>query len=404
MIRTYQCRTCSGNLTFNPALQKLECAHCGNTYEADACESITEAKNVPASRQAAVVGQAEGYVAYLCSQCGAQVIAGRTTIATRCSFCGSPLSISENMTGAFQPDVIIPFQKSKADVQEAYKKLIRKGILTSGSFLKDNRVDNIHGVYVPFGLYSMDIHVEFDARVKRGKSSYTIPVEAKASMEHIPADASRQFDDALMDSVNHFAMAGLVPFHDAYMAGFVAEAEDDDEAKLREKAQWMGEQEIEKVVGDLSAIRASSTQTTRSTVGNVSRQKALMPVWLLNVNHRGRLYPFAMNGQTGQMVGKIPASPTKTVIAWILTLLILVALPIKLMGDQTDPRLVVFMLILSVVVMSALQAPYRMVKKAERAKGCIKPGTLAVLRAKSVFFDIADRCNDEIAEKDGAKS
>ena len=35
---------------------------------------------------------------------------------------------------------------------------------------------------------------------------------------------------------------------------------------------------------------------------------ALMPVWMLNTKYRGKDYLFAMNGQTGKIVGELPMS------------------------------------------------------------------------------------------------
>ena len=37
----------------------------------------------------------------------------------------------------------------------------------------------------------------------------------------------------------------------------------------------------------------------------------LMPVWILNTRYRGKLYTFAMNGQTGRMTGSFPISAQK---------------------------------------------------------------------------------------------
>ena len=31
-----------------------------------------------------------------------------------------------------------------------------------------------------------------------------------------------------------------------------------------------------------------------------------MPVWILNYNYKGKMYTFAMNGQTGKLVGDLP--------------------------------------------------------------------------------------------------
>lgn len=44
---------------------------------------------------------------------------------------------------------------------------------------------------------------------------------------------------------------------------------------------------------------------------------ALLPIWLLNVKYKDKLYTFAMNGQTGKMIGDIPVDKGKAFIWWI---------------------------------------------------------------------------------------
>lgn len=44
---------------------------------------------------------------------------------------------------------------------------------------------------------------------------------------------------------------------------------------------------------------------------------ALLPVWLLNVKYKDKLHTFAMNGQTGKMIGDIPVDKGKAFIWWI---------------------------------------------------------------------------------------
>ena len=39
---------------------------------------------------------------------------------------------------------------------------------------------------------------------------------------------------------------------------------------------------------------------------------ALLPVWILNTQYRGKIYTFAMNGQTGKMTGSFPICPKRT--------------------------------------------------------------------------------------------
>jgi len=54
--------------------------------------------------------------------------------------------------------------------------------------------------------------------------------------------------------------------------------------------------------------------TTRHTDCEILRGKvhyALLPVWLLNTKWNGKDFLFAMNGQTGKMVGDLPVDKKK---------------------------------------------------------------------------------------------
>ena len=41
-------------------------------------------------------------------------------------------------------------------------------------------------------------------------------------------------------------------------------------------------------------------------VEKVEVEYALLPVWMLNIKYKDKMYTFAMNGQTKQVVGKVP--------------------------------------------------------------------------------------------------
>lgn len=54
---------------------------------------------------------------------------------------------------------------------------------------------------------------------------------------------------------------------------------------------------------------------------------ALLPVWILNTRWEGKDFLFAMNGQTGKLVGKLPVSTKRVVglFAAIAALLIAIS-------------------------------------------------------------------------------
>ncbi|MBQ9318811.1 MAG: hypothetical protein IJR82_04205 [Bacilli bacterium] len=48
----------------------------------------------------------------------------------------------------------------------------------------------------------------------------------------------------------------------------------------------------------------------------------LLPVWLLNIKYKDNMHTFAMNGQTGKLIGDIPVDVKKAFFYWILTFVI----------------------------------------------------------------------------------
>ena len=52
----------------------------------------------------------------------------------------------------------------------------------------------------------------------------------------------------------------------------------------------------------------------------------LLPVWLLNIKYKDKLYTFAMNGQTGKMIGNIPTDRKKVILYSIIIFISLVTI------------------------------------------------------------------------------
>ena len=48
----------------------------------------------------------------------------------------------------------------------------------------------------------------------------------------------------------------------------------------------------------------------------------LLPVWMLNIKFKDKLYLFAMNGQTGKMVGNVPVDNGKLAVIWLIAFVI----------------------------------------------------------------------------------
>ena len=96
-------------------------------------------------------------------------------------------------------------------------------------------------------------------------------------------------------------------FQTAYLAGYLADKYDVDSEhsiqRANERIIKSTEEAFASTVQDFVTVTtdASSVRLKNGTV-----KYALLPVWLLNTNWNGQKYTFAMNGQTGKLVGDLP--------------------------------------------------------------------------------------------------
>jgi hypothetical protein len=114
-------------------------------------------------------------------------------------------------------------------------------------------------------------------------------------------------DDALMESIEPYDISGAVPFQSAYLPGFLADKYDVDADTSITRANERIKQSTEDafrstVVGYTTVMPVNSN----IRLENGKARYALYPVWLLNTTWKDKKYTFAMNGQTGKIVGDLP--------------------------------------------------------------------------------------------------
>ena len=98
-MQEYKCRLCGAKLTFDPQVGKLKCAYCGSEYAPNEFEDKTiDAKLGDTAELDKQYTQGQNlndeWVIYACSECGGEVVAAKTTMATTCAYCGASLSIT----------------------------------------------------------------------------------------------------------------------------------------------------------------------------------------------------------------------------------------------------------------------------------------------------------------------
>ena len=345
-ITNYQCPSCTGPLRFDGASGMLACDYCGSKFTVQEIEALYRDKDeAAAAASAAAQAQAEqqaqepeyapsnwaedeGLRVYNCPSCGAELICDETTAATSCPYCNNPSIVPGQLSDMLKPDWVIPFKLDKEAAKKALKNYYRGKKLLPNAFSDRNHIEEIKGVYVPFWLFdgTVDADMRFQGTrvnsVTTGREIittteyYRVRRSGVVSFDKIPADASSKMPDAHMDAIEPFDYSELKPFSNAYLPGFLADKYDvkpeDCYARVDLRAQNTAE---ELIAGTVSGYSSCTPESRQISVRRSRTSYALLPVWLLATNYDGKNYLFAMNGQTGKLIGDLPVSKGK-MLAW----------------------------------------------------------------------------------------
>ena len=250
---------------------------------------------------------------YTCQSCGGEIIADENTGASNCPYCGNPVIMTEKFKGALRPDLVIPFKLDKKAAKEAYYRHIKGRTFLPKAFRRENHIDEIKGLYVPFWLFDGD--VDADVRYKATKvrmwsdhdydytetSYYSVERSGEMTFVSVPVDGSEKMADDLMESIEPFKISESVDFQTAYLSGYLADKYDVSEKESINRAHDRMKKSAEEVLADTVKGYASVVpENTNVNISGGKAQYALYPVWILNTTWKDKKYIFAMNGQTGK--------------------------------------------------------------------------------------------------------
>ena len=352
-VTNYQCPACTGPPHYSAKSGKLECDYCGSSFDvaeiealyarkeaeaaaakqaADAKAEAAQAAKDEAAEAAAASGgwdtsdlsrdwgaEADGLRVYSCPSCGAELICDQSTAATACPYCGNPAIVPGQFSGALRPDYILPFRLSKDDAVQALRAHYKGKPFLPRSFTSANHIEQIQGVYVPFWLFdggaegaasyrasNTNVYETGDYEITETRHYHVVRAGSLA-FEKIPVDASSKMPDDHMDSIEPFDYAQLRPFSTAYLPGYLADKYDVTIDDSRDRADTRCRETLAQALRDtVTGYGACVTEREDIALRRGKVHYALLPVWMLSTKWRGQDFLFAMNGQTGKLVGDLP--------------------------------------------------------------------------------------------------
>ena len=330
---SYKCLSCGSPLNYSSD-GKLKCSSCGNEYEQDVIKRFYDSENCDEkefewnkykedfenSKESL-----ENIVVYICRSCGASIETTPTTAATHCPYCENEIIVSDRLKGGLKPNGIIPFKVDKKGLESKVEDFFKGKPLLPNNFKSSKKISKIQGVYVPFWLFdaSLDGNVNMEAvKILHYSDSeyditqedyYFISMDGDMKFTKIPVDASIKMDNDLMDSLEPYDYKDLVDFDSSYLSGFLADRFDDSPDESLPRATERMKRSAEEIF--INSIRSSFNNIwVKSNNMNLLDSKlkyVLLPVYLLNITYSGKNYRFAINGQTGKVVGELPISKVK---------------------------------------------------------------------------------------------
>jgi len=328
VLQEYKCPCCDGGIEFDSKSQKMKCPYCDNEFDVETLASYqNELDNQGASDmswdmsagQQWFEDETTGLRTYVCESCGGEIVGDANMAATACPFCDNPVVLKGQFAGDLKPDLVIPFKLDKNAAKEALKKHYNGKRLLPKVFKDQNRIDEIKGIYVPFWLFEADAdaNIRYKAtRVRRWSDSdydytetsyYSVTRAGNLGFNWVPVDGSTKMEDDLMESIEPFDISGAVDFQTAYLSGYLADKYDVTAEESVDRANERVRHTTEAAFA--STVKGFDTVTPVNTniqLHNGKAKYALYPVWLLNTSWKGKKYTFAMNGQTGKLVGDLP--------------------------------------------------------------------------------------------------
>ena len=323
VLQQFKCPCCDGAIEFDSTVQKMKCPYCGTEFDMEAIQPQEEHADEMTWDTAAggewLEGETEGLRVYTCQTCGGEIVTDETTAAAECPYCGNPVVMTGQFAGDLRPDLVIPFQLDKKAAIDKLNKFYEGKKLLPRVFKDQNHIKEVKGLYVPVWLFDTDAdaHVRYKATRTRTwsdseyhyteTSHFSVTRGGSLGFANVPVDGSTKMDDTLMESIEPFDLSAAVDFRTAYLSGYLADRYDVDAETSVQRAN----ERIRRSTEEAFAETVQGYTTVVPTASSIQLQNgraryALLPVWILNTQWNGQKFTFAINGQTGKIVGDLP--------------------------------------------------------------------------------------------------
>lgn len=355
-IVNYKCPNCAAPLKFNPDKQLFSCEYCMSEFTEQKIQEIYAEREAKTSKQEEAEQKAqqadkaqqtdnstkqeneEEAVVYNCPSCGAVVMTTASTAATTCFYCQNPVVLGGRLSGNYKPDRVIPFALSKEKAVEKFIGMCKRKKYLPKDFASEKQIEKMTGVYFPYWYIDEQKQANMSAKGNKIKtwrvgnkrytetSVYQLERSGNLVIKNVFERALKSQDRDMLQCVHPFDLTQAKPFAMSYLSGFQAEKRDIERAEINSAVQQRMCNYGEKLLKDtISGYTGVVVQNYYDRTELESWNYTLLPVWVVTYKYKGKIFPFAINGQTGKTYGNLPTSKGKlAILASIITVAIFI--------------------------------------------------------------------------------
>lgn len=344
--RTFPCSQCGADLVYSPGDKALRCEHCGtlNPIPAPIAE-VEEADYHRALEDLEHNAETLERLEVRCDGCGANVEFPDNVTSKLCPFCGTAIVAQAVSKKRLKPAAIMPFSITRRTAIDNYRAWLKSRWFAPTKLAREAFLDGAFvGAYMPFWTYDCIATTDYEGQ--RGEDyweteTYTTTVNGKLTTQTRQVRKTRwypasgtvvdNFDDVLIPAstslplnnqteAEPWGLKELVPYDDAYLAGFRCESYSIDLPSGFEGAKQRMRPTIESTICSDIGGDHQRISSMRSSYDDITFKHILLPMWVSAYRFNRKLYRVLINGRTGELIGDRPYS------RWKIGTLIFIAL------------------------------------------------------------------------------
>ena len=284
-----RCNQCGGELGFDIVKQQYVCSHCGTTLEPDSRKA--EFKNWKSTHQDQLRQQLAQAKLFRCPACGAQTMTSSEEATAACPFCGNTL-IDDSFSETELPEAIIPFKITLEEAKNRLREWIGNNSKQPAAQRIEQDLNQLTGCYLPYQIVrgANNGHL-FIAKMTGVDTSHPF----KAYLDSTAINASKEFDNLLLDGMEPFLFDEAKVFDFSYLNGQKAKIKNVDEKELNLRID-------EEIKAELFQTLSKKLLNRRLSLFLLENENevasALLPEYFIKC---GDGIAAAVNGQTGKV-------------------------------------------------------------------------------------------------------